>query len=345
MTNTPPKIQAYDPKKIKVNSTIAARCGDPSPAKIEAFANNMLERREAGLPHQIQPGVVRVLEDDTVELIIGRHRRDAEIKLNAAIGKDDDPYLFYAIAVPATDQQALLDAIDENEYRVASTLFDRGESWQKLVDFGMSQAEIARRYNTSEATVSDTLACAKASKKIREAVEKGKLTEEAARDIVRYTKDKAVQEEYFQLATQVREATDAILKRAEARANGESVEGESEAEAVTRSRAPKSDAVKKGKGGRKHAPGKVTSKDVRSAVQQKTGKSNKGSGNNFKDLLVLLESKYGERVEEAVPEPYRELAEALEKFKDGGSDRKLIEAWEKCVKTRFASTSSGSAAA
>lgn len=333
-----PKTQLFKPEELIVNPGIRARRGEPRPADVERLANNMLERRNNGQFHQIQPGVVRILDDGTAELIAGDHRRLAQIKLNSSLpdgSAPEDRFEFWAVAVPANDQQALLDALDENEFRKATDVADRGEAWQKLIDLGFKQAEVAARYQVGESTVSETIRVAKLPRKYIDAIKKGKLTEEAAMALARWNKDPKLQEELAELAEQERIAREAIEARAEARAKGE----KEPAAATVKDNgkgAPKSDAVKKG--GRKTAPGRTTAADVKAAAKKKGVNKREGkSGNSIRDLVKLLASQYGEKVEESVPEPYSELASAIEEYADGLGDRAFLNRWEKCVRTRFAS--------
>ena len=347
-----PKLQAFDPSTLVVNPAIRARRGEPNKDKVDTLAANMYERRQANTFHQIQPGVVRIIEEngvETVELIAGDHRRLAEIKLNANLGDGDERYDFLAIAVPANDTQALLDALDENEFRVAATVFDKGDAWSKLVALGLKQSEIAARYGAKESTVSDYIKTAKLPKKIQVAVAKGELTEEGAIALARYNKDPKLQEELFNLSTLERESRESIMARAEARSKGEPEPTESEPEAEetapesksSKSKVPVSEAVKnKPKtGGKKTATGKTTAADVKSAIKKQgvqKKKTDAGSRNTLRDLIQLLQARYGEKVADPVPEPYATLAGAIEEYYDGLGDQAFINRWEKCVRVKFA---------
>lgn len=345
-----PKIQLYDPAIVKLNPAISARKGEPAKSKVDMFADNMMERREANRPHQIMPGVVRVLEDGTVEVLVGRHRLAAEVKLNSMLGEGMEPFQFLAVAVPSTDEQALLDAIEENEYRVASSPFDRGESAKKLADLGYSQKLIGQKFGIKQSTVSSLIQCADLPKKIQAAFDAGKITEEALMIIASYNSDKVLQDELFGLAAQESQARKDVEARAAARAKGEVVEAEPEKSEETetdtpttgkKSSVPKSTAVTGKK--KKKTSDKITGSDVKSAVAKKgAGKKKsapKDKGRSKMELLKFWQAIAGEKVTEEVPDTWREFAERQEMFLDGDiSETQFRNTVTKCFKEKFAAS-------
>jgi len=176
-------VREFDPAVLVRNPAIMARVGEPDSEKVQMFAESFVQRRDSGLHHQIQPGVVRVTEakgKEIVELIVGNHRATGMDALNRTLGKKDDPYLFSAVVVPANDEQALETAVVENECKVNSTVFDRAEAMNKLLDLGVKQVRIAALFNVSEASVSQTLAAGKLDKKTKAMVLNGDLETDAA---------------------------------------------------------------------------------------------------------------------------------------------------------------------
>lgn len=338
------ELKNFLPDDVKRNPAIAARFGEPDPKKVERFAQNMLERRESGQPYQIMPGVVRILDSGDVELIAGSHRLAAIAKLNDAMPKDTpdaELYYFEAIAIPADDEQALLAALDENEFRVASSALDKAESFARLEALGKTQKDIAERYGYKPSTVSDYLKLRELPKKLKDKIERGTLTEEAAVVFARYNKDTKLQEEYADLAEVYAKARTAVEARAEARAKGET-EPESETEQV-KGAAPVSEAVKgKGKKG-----AKVTAADAKKAVANKGGQKRKkksakaDTGHTKKDLFTFFEATFGDDVQEEVPEPYTALATAIEKYLTDSefTELRLKNAWVKAVREKFAASS------
>lgn len=185
-------IREFDPTTVVRNPAIMARMGEPDSEKVDVFVANFFERRDTGRAHQIQPGVVRTFKEkgkEVTEVIVGSHRLAACLKANRLIDKKDDPFLFTAVVVPATDEQALIDAIQENEIRVASSIFDRADSMQRLLDLGIKQNRIAKIFGVTEGSVSQTLAAQKCDKKLRKMVLDGDIEAEAAVILMRLEPD------------------------------------------------------------------------------------------------------------------------------------------------------------
>ncbi len=342
-TNAAPKIQFFDPATVQVNKAILARKGDPDKKRVKELASNFFDRRESGRSPQIQPGIVRVSDDGTVEVIAGRHRLAADLYLNSQDGVGD-PFEFMAIAVPANDEQALIDAIEENEWRTATDVFDRAEAMSKLVDLKKTHAEIAIHFNCKESTVSETLRLGKAPAKIKKMVKDGLMTEEAAYVFARYNDDPKTQEELVNLATATREALSAIEDRAANKADAETEaeqeqaeEGDSKGKKKSKGSAPTSEAVK---GKKKAASKKVTASDAKDAVKKKgvaKRKTETAKGRSKKDLVLFLEAMVGS---DDIAEPIKELAGVIERYLDEDiGERGLQNSFEKCCKAKFTAAS------
>lgn len=369
------QVQAFDPKEVITNPSLLARKGPPKKDKVQAFAENMLSRREQGRPHQIQPGIVRINEDGSVECFIGQHRKAAEAHLNDNLPEGEDPFLFYAIAVPSTDEQALIDAIHENAWREEANLEDKSHAAEVLKGMGKNQEESAKHLKCSVGYVSDLLRYSKLPAKFKKRVKDGTLTEEAGLDLARYNKNPDVQDKILAIADDARAAVDALHQQqdehaaAEAEAaaelaaekaaggkggkkGGKKADAEDSAPAETESEeAPKgksgvpvSDAVKnKPKAaGRKSTPGRTTGSDVKDAAA-KLGVKKKGAapksdekGRTKKQFLTFLAVNFGPNVED-VQAPIAELAAKIEEALDDATftDKRLVNAFTKCCKEDF----------
>ena len=351
------KLQAFVPSEVVVNPALLARKGTPDKKKVQALAENMLQRREDGRPHQIQPGVVRVNGDGVAECFVGQHRLAAETLLNTQMPEGVDPFEFWAIAVPSNDEQALIDAVEENAWREATTLEDRGYAMHLLEDAGVTQEKIGKHFKLATSTVSDTLRFAKMPAKFRKMVKDGTMTEEAALLAARYNKDAKIQEDIMAVAVQTRTALDAIAERA---ANHADAEKEAEAEASTEPEegaeapekgkkastktAPTSDAVKgkkKAAGGKGATKGKVTAEDVKQAINTLDVKKKKAAGDKkatrtMTNFLTFLEANYGPNVDENVSEAIAEWAGKFEDWRNMKvGDQGLKNAFAKCFKSKL----------
>ena len=331
-------IQTFDPSTIVFNPTISARKGEPDPAKVDKLANNFVERREAGRAHQICPGIVRITESkkgkELVEVIAGRNRLAACVKLNSMLPEGGEPFLFSAIAVPSTDEQALLDAIDENEFRTATNALDKAAAIQRLLDRGNSQSKIAQHLQLSESLVSEILRCSKLPKGIQTKYEKGEITEGGIILLARYNKDKDLQTELLSIAEQEREARE----RAEQRAEGKDVAPAATKGSKSEPTAPASDAVKSKKRGGKATPtGRTTAGDVKKAVKKKGAAKRKSDGPEKKTRAEFV-TFLGWLVpdEHDLGEPVGDLAGKLESWFDGdASDQQLKNQIVKSCRSKY----------
>lgn len=368
------QVQAFDPKDVITSPALLARKGPPKKDKVQEFAENMLGRREQGRPHQIQPGVVRINEDGTVECFIGQHRKAAEEWLNTQLPEGEEPFMFYALAVPSTDEQALIDAIQENAWREEANLEDKAHAAEVLKGMGKTQEESAKHLKCSVGYVSDILRYSKLPSKFKKMVKDGTLTEEAGLDLARYNKMPEVQEKILTVATEAREAVDAIHQQ---QAEHEAAEAEAAAELAAEKAAGKGGSKKGGKkvadveapagseeapattkgksgvavsdavknkpkaAGRKSTPGRVTGSDVKDAaaklgVKKKSAAKSEEKGRTKKQFLTFLAVNFGSNVE-GVPEPIAELAAKIEEALDDAtfSDKRLANAFTKCCKEDF----------
>ncbi|WP_300344078.1 ParB/RepB/Spo0J family partition protein [Nesterenkonia sp.] len=103
--------------------------------------------REIGV---LQPIVVRPAEDGAFELIMGERRWRA----SEAAGRETIP----AVIRRTSDEDLLRDALLENIHRSELNPLEEAAAYQQLlVDFGISQEELARRIGRSRPQISNTL--------------------------------------------------------------------------------------------------------------------------------------------------------------------------------------------
>lgn len=312
-TAAAPKIQLFDPNDITVNAKLAARKGEPDKAKVKALAGNFQTRRSEGRPHQIQPGIVRI-EDDVVELIAGRNRLEGMRLCNSKLKEGEEPFLFAAIAVPSSDTQALIDAVQENEWRTAANAVDRAEAMQKLVDLGKKRKDIATVFGCSDSLVGDLLPVAKLPKKIIDMYLAGKLDQQSLSDIARYADDETLQIDLLAAADQIRASRVEAVRLAEARAKEDATPSADKPKEKTGKNVPVSDAVKEKKRNSKGSTERITNKDVRAAAEGKNLKKKTAGGKetrNAKDLRVFLAATFGPEVTEAIPDAAVEIADKI----------------------------------
>lgn len=178
------KIQELDPTIVSREPSIAARI-ELDKENVAEIARTFVVRRENNQVHQIQAGVVRS-KDNKFQIIDGAHRWAACIEANAALGKDEEPFLFHAVVVKEGDSDALVTAIMANEKRKNSNIFDRADGMARLMDKTImgkdvkSQDEIAVIYGVDKSTVSRTLSAGKLPAKLRKMVLNGDIEEDAA---------------------------------------------------------------------------------------------------------------------------------------------------------------------
>lgn len=362
------KVFEYNPAEVQILPEFRTRNGEPDQDKVSAFALQMLERREAGLTHQIQPGVVRMVEgSDIPVLMIGEHRLLAELSLNENLPEGMEPYTFHATIVREDDKQAVRTAIAENEWRVATTVFDRAKAMQMLIDLGDTQEEIGKQYGLSASTVSETLRLGKLAKKYQKMVLDGTMSEEAAYVFARYNKQPELLTELVDFSLERRQELDDIAARAEEAAAAELAaieEAEAEKQAAKGAKADAKaggkpagkkeskassaeskqafeaakKAAKKKVAGKKATKGKVTAEDAKAAVKAKgvSKQPDRGpKGRTKAEFTTALNGLFGENSTDT-PEPIAYLAGRIERFLDNElEERGLKAAFVKCCLPAF----------
>lgn len=120
---------------------------------------------------------------DRIILVDGERRLRATLK---AIAEGAE-----IVSVPAmlarrniSDVEAMLDSLIKNDGKPLTTL-ESAEAFRRLMAWGLTQKDIARRIGRSQSYVSETLALIDATAEIRKAIEKKEITKKAAREIVK----------------------------------------------------------------------------------------------------------------------------------------------------------------
>ncbi|MER2512633.1 MAG: ParB/RepB/Spo0J family partition protein, partial [Nitrosomonas ureae] len=125
-----------------------------------------------------QPPAVRRTPDGRWQLVFGHRRKRACELLRAK-----DPKRFTTmtvIVVEATDGDMAVRAMIENRDREGLTAVDEAHGIRALIEFGMNQAEVARRLGLSPATVSSKLRLLRSPTEVQQMVALGTLSERQA---------------------------------------------------------------------------------------------------------------------------------------------------------------------
>ncbi|MDO5492929.1 MAG: ParB/RepB/Spo0J family partition protein [Nesterenkonia sp.] len=130
--------------------------------------------REIGV---LQPVVVRALEDDTFELVMGERRWRA----SKQAGLDTIP----AIIRSTKDDELLRDALLENIHRSQLNPLEEAAAYRQLLDdFSCTQDELSSRIGRSRPQISNTLRLLKLPPKVQRRVAAGVLSSGHARALL-----------------------------------------------------------------------------------------------------------------------------------------------------------------
>ncbi len=160
------------------------------PLKVESIRPNPKQPREvfdeedmAELIHSVreigvlQPIVVRSVEDDQYELIMGERRWRA----SKAAGRETVP----AVIRNTADENLLRDALLENIHRSQLNPLEEAAAYQQLLDdFGISQEELSKRIGRSRPQISNTLRLMKLPAAAQRRVAAGVLSSGHARALL-----------------------------------------------------------------------------------------------------------------------------------------------------------------
>ncbi len=131
----------------------------------EAPLNELVESiREKGV---IEPLIVR-RADIGFEIIAGERRwRAARLA-----GLREVP----VVITDATDQESLEFAIIENIQREDLNAIEEAEAYRALIDFGLSQDEVAKRVGKDRATIANYLRLLKLASQVKDEIQKGEIS-------------------------------------------------------------------------------------------------------------------------------------------------------------------------
>lgn len=140
----------------------------------DAMAELVHSITEVGL---LQPIVVRPVESDRYEIIMGERRWRA----SGQAGRESIP----AIIRETTDDDLLRDALLENLHRAELNPLEEAMAYQQLLDdFGCSQEELSTRIGRSRPQISNTLRLLRLSPPVQRRVAAGVLSAGHARALV-----------------------------------------------------------------------------------------------------------------------------------------------------------------
>lgn len=200
---------------IVINPAIATRKGGHDPQQTETIAKSYQERHDLGLsPIQMKPGLVRADGNGKYELIDGLGRLDACKLVNESGGLDGEELMFSAVVARADDEGAIISGIQAN-FHEAVDIFDRADAMGKLQALGKSGKEIARIFNLSEGTVTQTLKVNDIPKKFIKAYRDGDLEQDALTAIADLEADDPKRTEIMEEAMRHRQKITDILAKKE----------------------------------------------------------------------------------------------------------------------------------
>ncbi|MFC9393915.1 ParB/RepB/Spo0J family partition protein [Streptomyces sp. NPDC057027] len=140
----------------------------------DALAELVTSIKEVGL---LQPVVVRKIEADRYELVMGERR----LRASTAAGLERIP----AIVRDTDDEKMLLDALLENLHRAQLNAIEEAHAYEQLLkDFGCTHDQLAERIGRSRPQISNTLRLLKLSLPVQRRVAAGVLSAGHARALL-----------------------------------------------------------------------------------------------------------------------------------------------------------------
>jgi ParB family chromosome partitioning protein len=140
----------------------------------DALAELVTSIKEVGL---LQPVVVRKVEDDRYELVMGERR----LRASTTAGLDRIP----AIVRDTDDEKMLLDALLENLHRAQLNAIEEAHAYEQLLkDFGCTHDQLAERIGRSRPQISNTLRLLRLSLPVQRRVAAGVLSAGHARALL-----------------------------------------------------------------------------------------------------------------------------------------------------------------
>ncbi|MBX9424134.1 ParB/RepB/Spo0J family partition protein [Streptomyces lateritius] len=140
----------------------------------DALAELVISIKEVGL---LQPVVVRKVEDERYELVMGERR----LRASKAAGLERIP----AIVRDTDDEKMLLDALLENLHRAQLNAIEEAHAYEQLLkDFGCTHDQLAERIGRSRPQISNTLRLLRLSPPVQRRVAAGVLSAGHARALL-----------------------------------------------------------------------------------------------------------------------------------------------------------------
>ncbi|MEU0401023.1 ParB/RepB/Spo0J family partition protein [Streptomyces sp. NPDC006197] len=140
----------------------------------DALAELVTSIKEVGL---LQPVVVRKIEADRYELVMGERR----LRASTAAGLERIP----AIVRDTDDEKMLLDALLENLHRAQLNAIEEAHAYEQLLkDFGCTHDQLAERIGRSRPQISNTLRLLRLSLPVQRRVAAGVLSAGHARALL-----------------------------------------------------------------------------------------------------------------------------------------------------------------
>lgn len=140
----------------------------------DALAELVTSIKEVGL---LQPVVVRKVEADRYELVMGERR----LRASTAAGLERIP----AIVRDTDDEKMLLDALLENLHRAQLNAIEEAHAYEQLLkDFGCTHDQLAERIGRSRPQISNTLRLLRLSLPVQRRVAAGVLSAGHARALL-----------------------------------------------------------------------------------------------------------------------------------------------------------------
>ncbi|MFF1506992.1 ParB/RepB/Spo0J family partition protein [Streptomyces sp. NPDC058326] len=140
----------------------------------DALAELVISIKEVGL---LQPVVVRKVEDERYELVMGERR----LRASRMAGLERIP----AIVRDTDDEKMLLDALLENLHRAQLNAIEEAHAYEQLLkDFGCTHDQLAERIGRSRPQISNTLRLLRLSPPVQRRVGAGVLSAGHARALL-----------------------------------------------------------------------------------------------------------------------------------------------------------------
>lgn len=197
-------ILLVDPRNIVVVDGFNVRTdmGD-----IEALSNSILE-----LGLQVPLIGKKVRGEDKFELVDG-HRRFRAIQHLLAKGHDV-PYVKVTLFT-GNEEDRVLAMITTGTGQKPLTELEQAEAIKRLINFHYKPEEIARKIGKSVPHIYNMVSLAKATKKIKEIVERGEISGTTVVQIIRQTEDE--KEQYAMIQEAIQHAKESGKKKATAK--------------------------------------------------------------------------------------------------------------------------------